>query len=138
MKVEFFNNRGTFPKAYSMMVSAHMKKTIGKVVTIEYKAQVATRTLLQNKYYWGVIIKMLSQEIGYDPEVVHDYMKKLFLGYETFEFPDGDHHVLKSTTDLDTVKIEEYFKKIRNWSGDFLNCYIPLPNETDYNYLELN
>ena len=64
-------------------------------------------------------------------------MKKMFLGYKTYEFPTGDHHILKSTTDLSTIEIEDYFSGIRNWSGDFLSCYIPLPNESQFNYLEL-
>lgn len=137
MKVEFFNLTGRFPKAYSKMISAHLKKTMGKVVTLEYKTQQATRSVVQNKYYWGVIIKMIAEEVGYSPEVTHDYMKKLFLGFEQYDFPDGVHYFLKTTTTLTTGEIEEYFRKIRNWSGEFLNCYIPLPNETQFNYLEL-
>jgi len=31
----------------------------------------------QNKYYWGVIIALLSQELGYEKEDMHDVLKSL-------------------------------------------------------------
>ena len=116
-------------------INYYLEKALDKLVTVSVQIQIPTRTILQNKYYWGVIIKCLSEEIGYKPEVMHDYMKRLFLGFELFDMPDGEtYEQLKSTKNLNTVKAEKYFREIRNWSETFLNCLIPLPNETLLDY----
>ena len=135
IKESFLNETGKLSKLYKQGIEYHLKKSIGKLITLSVQIQLPTRTILQNKYYWGVIIKMLSEEIGYEPEIMHEYMKKLFLGVEKYDMPDGTTmERLKSTTDCNTVEIETYFRDIRNWSGEFLNCYIPLPNETELDY----
>lgn len=105
-------------------------------VTVETHKK--TRTNLQNRYYWGIVIRDIAKELGYDADTVHDYMKKMFLGYEEFDMPDGNtHHQLRSTTDATTISFEDFVAKIRQWASEFLNMYIPLPNETPYNYLEV-
>lgn len=104
-------------------------------ITIETHKK--SRTNLQNRYYW-FIIQMIADELGYHRDAVHNYMKEMFLGYEEFDMPDGNtHKELKSTRDETTVSFEDYLVKIRGWADEFLNMYIPLPNETPYNYLEV-
>ena len=135
IKESFLCIANTLPDNISKGINFYLEKSIDKLITISVQIQIPTRTILQNKYYWGVIIKMLSEEIGYEPEVMHDYMKKLFLGIESYDMPDGaTYEQLKSTTKCNTVEIENYFREIRNWSDKFINCLIPLPNETPLDY----
>ena len=137
MNLSFINNNGTLPKEHSSLISKYMKKTKGRLIEIIYKAIFPTRSIMQNAYYFGVIVKMLKNELGYPKKVMHNHLKKLFLGYEEYDMPDGiTHYELKSTKDLSTIGAENYYANVRQWGFEFLNCYIPLPNETQYNYYE--
>lgn len=82
------------------------------------------RTSPENKYYWGVILKMIADETGATPEDVHQEMRRMFLraGGETIP-------ITKSTTELSTTEFEDYLSKIRMWAANFLNLIIPLPGE---------
>ena len=37
------------------------------------------RSLNQNQYYWGVILKLIADSTGHTPEEVHHFMKSEFL-----------------------------------------------------------
>lgn len=38
-----------------------------------------TRSLNQNAYYWAVVLKVISDHTGYDPEDLHNHFKYYFL-----------------------------------------------------------
>ena len=138
MKLSFMNNNGTFPKVESSKVSEYMHRTKGKFIRIDYTAVKATRSLLQNAYWWAVIVAMISEELGYTPEETHEILKKLFLPNKKYDMPDGNDVILsQSTTDLDTKEFEDLCLAVRIWAKDFLSMYIPNPNQTNYNYYEV-
>lgn len=85
------------------------------------------RSASQNSYMWGCVYDILSKEIGYTPEEVHQVYGEMFLSYEK----DG-HRFVKSTTKLTTVEMEDYLSKVRQHASQFHSCYIPLPNETHW------
>lgn len=133
MKIEFLNKNGTFPRTILVQVVQYMHKCKGKLCTIEFKFVRATRSVVQNAYYWSVVLGYIEQESGHDKDTLHELFKNMFgkkmeLFGETFT---------ASTTIYDTIEFEDYLLKIRTWANEFLNCYIPLPNETDHNYLNL-
>ena len=133
----FINENGTLPRTILTLIVKYMRKTKGKLVTVTYKAVIPTRSLLQNKYYWGVVIKMLAKEIGYTPEVMHEYMKEKFLwkNKDYYDMPDGGIiYIKESTTNLSTIEFDNYIQEIRNWAGEFLSLDVPLPNQTNYDY----
>lgn len=84
------------------------------------------RSTQENNYYWGVIIKIVSDATGAWPDDVHHEFKKQFLRVGGSIFP-----VLKSTTELSTVEAEEFYSKCRMFAAQELGCYIPLPNEIE-------
>jgi hypothetical protein len=98
------------------------KKEIEVIVGIIKKP----RSKKENRYYWGVVINLLSETTGYNEDEMHDALKMLFLKDETREIP-----TLRSTTLLTTVEFEEYLSKIRTWASQILHCYIPEPNEVE-------
>lgn len=132
MKLSFTNNNGTLPREIGKQITKYMKKTKGKLISIEYKFSLATRSIVQNSYYWGVVLKMISEETGYTPEELHEGFKNKF-GYTGDFF--GEPYKRSSTT-YTTVEFEDYLLQIRVWAGEFLNMYIPLPNETSLNYYQ--
>lgn len=92
------------------------------------------RSNQQNRYMHGVIFKLIGQEIGDSVEEVKSAMKTKFLKYETA----GGLEAIRDTSDLSTVELEDFNEKVRRWASSFLNVYIPLPNEVDWdNYDEM-
>ena len=81
----------------------------------------------QRRYYFGVVVKMLSDFLGYTTEEMHDALRILFLKRE-----DTVMVVVRSITSLTTVEMELYLSKIRMWASQDLDLYLPLPREIDY------
>lgn len=83
------------------------------------------RSIKQNKYYWGCVIKYLQEEIGeVSGLVVHEYMKAKFIPWVKFE----DDFKL-STADMTKEEIWDYIGLIREWALEFLNLLIPEPEQ---------
>ena len=85
------------------------------------------RSSNENRYYFGVVVKMLGDELGYTPEEMHEALKFHFLRDESRKLP-----TVKSTADLSTVEFESYLTQIRQWASVEMGIYIPLPNEVEF------
>lgn len=106
----------------------YFKKLSGKRVELTLKEEKSQRSLNQNNYYWGVVLKVLSEHTGYDPDDMHEICRYMFLkSFKTVGNKELEY--VKSTADLNTAEFEEYLEKIRRWAAVELNCYTPLPNE---------
>lgn len=102
------------------------------VVEIQKSKQV--RSLPQNKYYWGVVVKVVSQHTGYTSEETHQELARMFLSYE-----NSGKLFVRSTTKLNTLEFEKYAESCRDWAKKEMDVYIPLPNEiTEEMYMMLN
>jgi len=103
------------------------------VITIEKKSK--KRSLKQNRYYWGVVVPLVKAgmiEVGYrmTTETTHEYLLANFNIIELVNEHSGE--ILKSigrTTEMSTIEITTYFEKIAEWSLEYLNVIIPIPNE---------
>lgn len=91
---------------------------------VEIKRNRPSRSNLQNRYYWGCVLDILSNETGFTHEEMHELMARKFLSYEK-----QGVMFAKSTTSLNTVEFEEYLASIRHFASVDLGCFIPLPNE---------
>jgi len=83
------------------------------------------RSNKENRYYWGIVIKMISDYTGFSEDEAHDSMRMLFLKDRS-----GKVETIKSSKDLSTVEFEEYLSKIRMFASKELSLYIPDPNQT--------
>ena len=93
-----------------------------------------TRTMPQNKYYWGVIVRTIANYLGYSDDEMHQIFKMMFLKeYEQINKDDKTTvlPLVKSTTQLPTKEFEDYLEKIRRWSASELGLYVPEPNEVE-------
>ena len=81
----------------------------------------------QNRYYWGVVIKILGDHLGYARQEMHDALRWQFLRVEHDNGPPS----VKSTTELDTMQFEEYLEEVRLWAYHDFQVTIPLPNESE-------
>lgn len=107
-----------------------------KEVEVVVKPWRNQRSNNQNKYYWAVIVEMLTEDFGdTTPEQTHEILAGIFLSeHIQVDTKHGKINVLvtRSTASLKTVEFEEYLSKIRNWASIERNCNIPLPNEVDF------
>jgi len=104
--------------------------SLGGDVEVIVRVPRKDRSSAENKYYWSVIVGMISQETGHETEEIHEILKGLFLTQHTEILGIGADYV-KSTTKLSTVEAEDYFSKCRAWASEFLHMYIPEPNELE-------
>lgn len=106
----------------------------GKDIELVLRERKYDRSNQQNKYYWGVVIQMIADEIGESPQNVHEMMKACFNKQRLVITVKGKQYqkeIVKSTTGLSTSEFEDYQRKIREWASSFLRLYIPLPNEIE-------
>ena len=108
--------------------TSYLETLEGKHVEVTVRKQRSQRSLSQNNYYFGVVVKILSDETGYELEEMHDILKYQFLkkGGE-----NGEFERIISTSTLTTAEFEEYLEKIRRWAAGVLNINIPAPNEAE-------
>ena len=106
------------------VVDNYMCTLIGQRVEVIIRKPRTKRSDVQNSYYWGVVIELLSKELGYDKDELHEILKYKFLQSNAMGMP-----YIKSTTKLSTGEFEEYLSKIKQWAAEFLHIVIPDPNE---------
>lgn len=94
------------------------------VVEIQYSKKI--RSLNQNRYYWGVVVKIIADHTGYLSEEAHQILAKKFLSYQTTDFV-----FVLSTAKLNSFDFEKYLDKCRTWAKEEMDVHIPMPNEID-------
>lgn len=86
------------------------------------------RSNQQNRYLWGVCYYMISEELGYTADEIHELCKEMFL--KTWIMVNGKElPTTVSTTKLTTVGFMEYVSKIVIWASTELGLRIPEPHE---------
>lgn len=84
------------------------------------------RTGNQNRYYWGVVIPILCESIGYSNEEMHEAMKWKFLRNRDREkLP-----TVKSTSGLSTIEFNNYINEIVIWASQE-GIVIPEPDKVE-------
>lgn len=110
----------------------YLERYEGKRVAVVVKKLSQDRTLPQLRYYWGVVIHLLSQHTGYEPEEMHKVVKFKFLKAVTEK---GDEYVRSLSTlipdPLDTSMMTEYIEQIRRWAVMDLGVTIPDPDKVE-------
>jgi len=104
-------------------------KTKVDVVIRKHRSQ---RTTDQNNYYWGVVVKILGDHFGYDPEDMHTELKRLFNPVKS----KIDGQVIGgTTTKMNTVEFfhdeDSYVERICRWAAIEHQVYIPPPQKVE-------
>lgn len=100
------------------------KRLEGKKIMLCIEEFVPLRTISQNRYYHGVVVKMMASHLGYKPDEMHEALKMKFLG--THE--DGELPSCRSTTDLDVKEFGEFLENVIQLAAES-GLLIPLPGE---------
>ena len=109
----------------------HMLSYEGKTVVITVGEQKKRRSLNLNSYYWAVVVKLLSEETGYDKDEMHEVLKSMFLRTR-YQIKGVWEDSTKSTTKLTHKEMSEFIEEVKRFASTTLGVYIPDPNEVDY------
>lgn len=85
------------------------------------------RTLSQNSYYWGVIIEILGNHFGYEPDEMHEELKRKF--NPKISKIDSNLTFGGSTARLSTVEFINYIDRIVRYFAQEYGICIPDPGE---------
>lgn len=106
-----------------------------KEYTIVIRVKRKPRSNGQNKYYWGIVVPQVLRglkEAGFNvfsKDDAHDIIKfkflKVNLENDSGEFVES----FKSTKEMSTSEFKEFIEHLQIWASEYLNQYIPSPNE---------
>jgi len=81
----------------------------------------------QNRYYYGVICKLLSDHTGHTVDEIDCILKWKYLKQKDAKGME----FVPSKMDLSTVDRETFHEDCRRWAAVVLEVNIPLPNQVD-------
>ncbi len=87
------------------------------------------RSGAQDRYYYGVIVKMICEHTGEEDKDEIDYMLKSMFLCRVNKL--GRTVVGSKSRELDSKTGEEYHERCRHWALNYLGLVIPKPNEVD-------
>lgn len=99
----------------------------GTHVDITIRKHKSKRSNEQNRFYWKIVVGILADEFGYEPDEMHCVLREKFLRIHDDKHPD--FVIAKSTTKLSTVEFIEYIEKIQRWASIEYQIYIPNPEK---------
>ena len=100
------------------------------LITISPKR--AARSLQQNRWYWGVIVELLSDHTGYTPDEIHEVLKAKFIP-KRLALADGNGEIRDelviggSSAKLNKIEFGEFCESVRRWAAEDLGVVIPDP-----------
>ena len=100
-------------------------------VDITIKKHRNNRSDPQNNYYFGVIVRMIVEELkeeGYTKDEAHEALKIRFASYVD---PKIGFTRVESTAKMSTERFAEYIEEIKRWAAEYLSLYIPDPDEVE-------
>jgi len=109
---------------------SHLASLEGQRVEVVVRKKGVKRSNQANKYYWGVVVKILSDFTGYDAEEMHSALKQKFLG--THEIDKHGLMKIGSTASLTVDEFIQYTNQVVMWAAEKLQLYIPSPDRVDY------
>jgi predicted SPOUT superfamily RNA methylase MTH1 len=99
----------------------------GKRVEVIIRKETNTRTSNQNRYYFGIVLAVLSEHTGYEVEQMHDALKEKFASKRL----DNGLMITERTSKMSTVRFTEYIDQIKRWASIEMGCYIPDAGEIE-------
>lgn len=121
----FIKNRRAFDRLIAQMPERWM-------LEVSVKRLRATRSIQQNRWYFGCVLAALSEHTGYTVDELHDICKQMFIP-KHLAIQDGNG-VIKgelviggSSRELNTQQFGEYCEAIRRWAATELDVNIPDP-----------
>lgn len=110
------------PKDYAQHVRAHR----GRFVELTLGKRKTTRSSKANRYYFGVVVKLLAEHCGYDRQEMHETLAMRFLRIEDCPVTGAPRR--KRTPKTDSTEFSEYVNHCIQLAAE-LGVVIPDANE---------
>jgi hypothetical protein len=127
---------GTLQKNVSKQIRQQLLSLVGQSVIIEISKKRKQRSVVQNGYYWGVVVQFFKDGAldmwgeHLDSEQCHEYLKTNCNYKELINTNTGEVTKMpQSTKDTNTLEFEEYLDRCRKFIYEYFNIVVPLPNE---------
>lgn len=90
----------------------------------------ANRSQQANRYYWGVVVGLLSDHTGFTPDEMHDWLKMRFIPKKLAVCDSngeikGEFVLGGSTRKMSIAQFGEYIEDIRRWAAQEIDVLIP-------------
>ncbi|MDD5068065.1 MAG: hypothetical protein PHN89_00490 [Candidatus Pacebacteria bacterium] len=103
--------------------------TIGKKRKVRTSGQPGELTNF-NGYYWGVIVRMIADEMG---EIDQDYVHGVIqIAAGNFKISKYGDKIPKGTKNMTGAEFSDYCSRCRIWASKELGLSIPEPNEVEW------
>lgn len=127
---------GRLPDRDARRIGEAIRKLDGKRVVVTVAEAKKTRSGQQNRYYWGVVVKLITdtfRDAGnmVNAEDVHDFLKA-HVGKLAQVLVTADGEVFRapgSTTKLTTAEFSDYVEAVRAWAKEVLDLDVPSPED---------
>lgn len=108
------------------LMDRHLSTLSGKPVEITVRQFRQKRSSQANRYYFGVVIPLLSEATGYERDEMHELLAMRFLRIE--DDPVTGSPRRRRTPDTDTKEFAEYVDRCIRFAAE-LGVYVPAPGE---------
>lgn len=108
----------------------NLRRLEGKEVEFTISVKTTKKSYNQLKYYWGVIVTIISKDSGNSPDVVHKYLKKTYLSKIINVLDDGRMVQLDSIMKITTKQMNDYIDMIIVGEAE-KGIVLPYPNEVE-------
>lgn len=97
----------------------------GKAVELKLDRVRDSRSLRQNRFYWGVVLSEIAKSTGYTTEEVHELFKDKFLPRKFVGVGSLSKEVQKSTAKLTTDEFSLYLEQLAAFAASELGITLP-------------
>jgi hypothetical protein len=104
----------------------HVRSLRGRFVEVLVRKRKTKRSPKANRYYFGVVVKLLAEHCGYDPQEMHETLAMRFLRIEDCPVTGAPRR--KRTPDTDSAEFSEYVNHCIRLAAE-LGVVIPDANE---------
>jgi len=111
-------------------LQAQLNELEGRAVEVTINLPKRIRSDNQNRYYWDQVVEAFSDHTGYQKSEAHEILMLEILGEEICLSGNVYKVVTKRTSQMNTVEMENYLSKARQWLSLEFGIYVPVPNET--------
>ena len=84
----------------------------------------------QFRYYYGVVLPLISKQTGHSKDTLDAILKSRFL-YEYVQVGNVVEKIPLSKTAITTTQFAEFLEEVICWAAEFLDLVIPEPEEAE-------
>jgi hypothetical protein len=131
LKLTYYSlvREGKLQKNISLQIKNELNHFEGKRVEITIQKLSAKRSDQQNRLWW-LYMGILSKELGFTKEEIHDICKFKFLKREKVDEKSGEiFEYLGSTTQLNKMEFADMVSELIRWVSETFDIVLPLPDE---------